>query len=123
QPDHAVIAARPAHGASRAEDRTDRRRGPREVGDGAAGEVVREDLLDQVDDGSADDRGGVPRRRATRVCGEQFSYHAEDARERDRAPERPERTDRGLHGGREWGNSILGLPHLREDSYSRASFG
>ena len=94
-----------------------------EVGHDAAREVVGKQLLDPVDERRPEDRGGVPRDRATRVCGQEFSYHAEDARDRARVRERPERTDPGLCGGRERGNSIGSLPHWCEYCDEWASLG
>ena len=122
QPHHAVVVARRADGTSGAEDRADGGAGPGEVGNRTASEVVGQDLLDPVNDGRADDRRGIPRHCATRVRREQFSYHGEDARDRDRATERPERTDRGLRGGRERGNSRAHLPHWCEYCDAWASF-
>ena len=89
---------------------------------GAPGVVVGEELFDPVHERGAEDRRGVSRHRASRVRGEHSSYHAEDARDRAHAEERPERTSRGLGGGRERGNLIPLLPRGREYSSAWASF-
>ena len=122
QPDHAVLLAGRTHRAGGAEDRTDRGSGPGKVRDGATSEVVREQLFDPIDKRGSDNRGDVPRQGATRVRGQHFAYHAENATDSKHAEKRPERTDRDLGGGREWGNLSAYLPH-RCEYYDRwASF-
>jgi hypothetical protein len=56
------------------------------------------------------------------VRGEQFSYHAQNARDPTCATERPERTPGGLCGGRERGNLDGHLPHWYEYYDAWASF-
>src|ERR1700694_5810972 len=67
QPDHAVAAAQTANSPSRAQDRADRGRCPREVGHGGASKIVDEQQLDPVDARRADESGDVSRERATPV--------------------------------------------------------